>query len=262
MTRLSFSLDDDRYRRLDETARRTGATPVDVARIAVEEYLSREIRDRAEWLKERRRLAEERMDLLFAPTYDARWGQVDPTHRAVLETFLGLCPRGGFVLDAACGTGKYWPLILEGGFRLAGVDQSKNMLLKANAKFPGVPLEKAALQDLAYTNVYDGIICVDAMEYVPPEEWPTVLGNFHRALRAGGHLYFTVELAEETELREAYIAAKALKLPVVEGEWAYEGGYHYYPGVEQVRKWIADAGFTLVDESTGDGYEHFVMGKA
>ena len=52
-----------------------------------------------------------------------------------------------------------------------------------------------------------------------------------------------------------------LKLPVVEGEWAFEGGYHYYPGIEQVKQWIADAGFTLLIETTGDGYEHFVMRK-
>ena len=154
-----------------------------------------EISDRAEWLKEKRRLAEERMDLFSRPLTTWGGGEIDPTHRR-RSRIPGDVSTRGLVLDAACGTGKYWLLILEGGFRLAGVDQSKNMLLKANGKFPGIPLEKTALQDLAYTNVYDGIICMDAMEYVPPEDWPIVLSNFHRALRAGGHLYFTVEMAE------------------------------------------------------------------
>jgi SAM-dependent methyltransferase len=259
MTRISLSLDDDRYQRLEELARRTGATPVDVARVAVEEYLSRQITDRAEWLSEKRRLAEERMDLLYAPAYDAGWGEIDPTHWSMLAKLLEMCPPSAFILDAACGTGKYWSLILASGLRLTGLDQSKNMLLKANARHPGVPLEKASLQELAYTDVYDGIICMDAMEYVPPEDWPLVLGNFHRALRAGGHLYFTVEIADEAELQNAYIAAKAHNLPVVQGEWAFEEGYHYYPSIVQVKQWVAEAGFTLLTETTGDGYEHFVM---
>jgi hypothetical protein len=70
-----------------------------------------------------------------------------------------------------------------------------------------------------------------------------------------------VETANEAELKNAYTAAKAQKLPVVEGEWAFEEGYHYYPGIAQVKQWITDAGFTLLAETTGDGYEHFIMQK-
>ena len=73
-----------------------------------------------------------------------------------------------------------------------------------------MPLEKAGLQELAYTNVYDGIICMDAWSTFPPRLAPGLI-NFHRALRAGGHLYFTVEIADEAKLRNAYIAAKDAK---------------------------------------------------
>jgi len=52
------------------------------------------------------------------------------------------------------------------------------------------------LQELPYTNLFEGIICIDALEFVPPEDWPPVLNNFHRALKARGNLYFTVELAD------------------------------------------------------------------
>ena len=235
MTRLSFSLDDDRYRRLEETARRIGATPVDGGTYRRRRILG-ERDQRPRRVAERKAQAGRGEDgPLIRPRVRRCVGQVDPTHRAMLEEFLGLCPRGGFGADAACGTGKYWHLILEGGFRLAGVDQSKNMLLKANGKFPGIPLDKAALQDLAYTNVYDGIICMDAMEYVPPRNGLSCSATSTGRCGRAANLTFTVELAEATELREAYIAAKALKLPVVEGEWAYEGGYHYYPGIEEVK---------------------------
>ncbi len=69
--------------------------------------------ERSDWLREKRRLCEERMDTLFAPVYDERWGgYINSTHRRMLQTLLTLCPAGGRVLDAACGTGKYWPMMV------------------------------------------------------------------------------------------------------------------------------------------------------
>ena len=38
---------------------------------------------------------------------------------------------------------------------------------------------------------------IDAMENVTPEDWPPVLANLRRAVRPGGHLYLTVEEADE-----------------------------------------------------------------
>ena len=72
--------------------------------------------DRTTWLKEKRRLAEERMDTLFAPIYDEHWGgTIDATHRSFVERFLEGCSPAGLILDAACGTGKYWPIVLASG---------------------------------------------------------------------------------------------------------------------------------------------------
>ena len=74
--------------------------------------------DRSAWLQEKRRLTEERYDTLWAPIYDGHWGAtISPTHRQCLSRFLGLCPAHGLILDAACGTGKYWPMILARGHR-------------------------------------------------------------------------------------------------------------------------------------------------
>lgn len=94
--------------------------------------------NRVTWLREKRRLAEERMDALFAPDYDRHWRRVDPTHEAMLDRFLSLLPEEGVVLDAACGTGKYWPMVLGSGCSVVGTDHSRRMLLNARAKFPGV----------------------------------------------------------------------------------------------------------------------------
>jgi cyclopropane fatty-acyl-phospholipid synthase-like methyltransferase len=112
-----------------------------------------------------------------------------------------------------------------------------------------------------FREAFDGVICIDAMEHVCPEDWPGVLRGFREALKPGGVLYFTLDLAEADEVEEAYERAKALGLPVVSGELADVAVYHYYPSLEQVRAWIGQAELAIEEEGTGNGYEHFVVRK-
>jgi cyclopropane fatty-acyl-phospholipid synthase-like methyltransferase len=102
---------------------------------------------------------------------------------------------------------------------------------------------------------------MDAMEHVSPEDWKLVLDNFHRALKRGGYLYFTVEIAAADEIEAAYTRGRQAGLPVVYGEWADGDVYHFYPSFEQVREWILQAGLELIEEGEGDGYRHFVVCK-
>ena len=218
--------------------------------------------DRSAWLREKRRLTEERMDTLMAPLYDEKWGNYsNVTHQLFIQQFLILVPQHSTILDAACGTGKYWPMLLEKGHTVVGIDQSQGMLSRAKAKFPAVQVEKIGLQEMLYDEAFDGIICVDAMEFVFPEDWPVVLRNFYRALRLDGHLYFTVELADANEIQAAFEKGQQMGFPVVYGEWAHEGGYHYYPKIEQVKEWVHLARFHPIEETVGDDYHHFLVQK-
>ena len=218
--------------------------------------------DRAAWLGNMRRVGEEQEDAL-APDYDAQWGEIEDTHRAFVERFLSMLPPDGRVLDAACGTGKYFGMVIASGRSLLGVDHSGAYLANAGAKFSHVPTEKHDLQDLPYRDEFDGVMCVDAMEFVPPEDWPGILERFRGALRPGGFLYLTVELAREDQVRAANEEARRSGLPVVEGEVIWDepdGYYHHYPRVEQVRAWVADAGFVIEEEVEGlwhaEGYAY------
>jgi SAM-dependent methyltransferase len=220
--------------------------------------------DRVDWLTGKQREAEERYDTLWAPLYSQEWGIYDnATHQQFLQRFLSLVPQPGAILDAACGAGRYMPMLLEKGYTLIGVDQSQGMLARARAQFPTVRTEKMALQDLAYREVFEGIICVDATEHVFPEAWPVILGNFYRALKPQGHLYFTAELAEDTEVKVAFVRGQHLGWPIVYGEWAdMDEVYHYYPSLDQVRVWLRQAGFEVLNEGAGDDYYHFIVRKA
>jgi len=218
--------------------------------------------DRTDWLRKMRRESEEQYDTRWAPLYGEKWGLYDnETHQQFVQKLLGLLPRGSNILDAACGAGRYLPYLLERGHTIIGIDQSQGMLSRAKARFPAVQFEKLGLQDMAYQELFDGAICMDAMEHVCPEEWPLVLSNFHRALKRQGYFYFTVEIADKDEVKQAFERAQQAGLPVVYGECPDETVYHYYPAGQQVKEWIREAGFEPIKEGEGDGYYHLLVHK-
>ena len=106
------------------------------------------------------------------------------------------------------------------------------------------------------------------MENVPPEDWPLVLANLHRAARPGGLLYLTVEEADQPAIEEAFTTLTRRGLPAVRGE-VIDGdfaGYHYYPGRDRVTGWLNKAGLQIIDEGfnqeDGWGYRHFLLQSA
>ncbi len=224
------------------------------------------IMDRATWLKEMRQACEADYDSRWAPLYAEKWGLYEnAVHLQFLQEFLSHFPRPAAMLDAACGAGRYLPYLLEKQHAVLGIDQSQGMLAKAREKFPQARLEKIGLQEMSFQEAFDGAICMDSMENVPPEDWPPVLGNFHRALKPGGYFYFTVENlenADEKEVRESFERAQATGFPVIYGECPDEQVYHYHPTRDQIKEWVRGAGFELLKEGDGDiEYYHLMVRK-
>jgi 2-polyprenyl-3-methyl-5-hydroxy-6-metoxy-1,4-benzoquinol methylase len=205
------------------------------------------------------------------------------THLAYLQKFLERVVSGGVVLSAGCGAGRYDGILLEAGHPVVGIDQSEGMLRRAREHFPQVNYEKVGFQEMDFQEAFDGVICIDAMEHVSPEDYPHILRKFQEALKVGGVLYFTMDREDPRELKEAYERAKAKGLPVVVGEvvdkvdqaipqvkalgqtvsltQADAAVYHFYPSIDQAHEWIKRAGLTIEEESFGSGYHHFMARK-
>ncbi len=219
--------------------------------------------DRETWLGERRDAVEADYDA-DATSYDDLDYPADMQHEWVRRV-LELIPPGATVLDAPCGTGRYFALITGAGMRVVGVDQSAGMLAQARERDLAVSLERCRLQDLSRTAEFDAAVTIDALENVPPEDWPVVLANLRRAVRPGGVLYMTTEEVDQKHIDAAFESLSARGLPAVHGE-IVEGnvaGYHYYPGRERVLGWLAAAGLDVIDEGysaeTTWGYRHFLL---
>ena len=242
--------------------------------------------ERAEWLRLMRHKAEALYDHL-SPKYWLTFGlAANETHLEYLQKLLERVAPHSTLLSAACGAGRYDGMLLAAGHDVMGIDQSAGMLARAKEHFPEVRYQKMGLQEIDFREVFDGAICIDAMEHVCPEDWPRVLRELQKALKPGGVLYFTVdvtggdkdlvegayerakadglpvvlgEVADKVE--EAYERVKALEPPDVSGELSDVAVYHYYPSLEQVRVWIGQAGLAIEDEAIGNGYEHFLVRK-
>jgi 2-polyprenyl-3-methyl-5-hydroxy-6-metoxy-1,4-benzoquinol methylase len=238
---------------------------------------------RAEWLTLMRQNTETLYDR-FSPRYWMTWGVVvEETHRAYLRKFLERVPAGGKVLSAACGAGRFDGMLLEAGHTLVGIDQSEGVLKIAREHFPEVDYRKMALHEMDFCEVFDGVICMDAMEHICPEDYPGILRGFQKALKPGRVLYFTADREEEPDfdLEMYYKQGKASGLPIVFGEVvdmaAFEQAmeqadasdeltdravYHYYPPLARVREWIGQAGLIVEEEGAGSGFHHFLARKA
>jgi 2-polyprenyl-3-methyl-5-hydroxy-6-metoxy-1,4-benzoquinol methylase len=242
--------------------------------------------NRTEWLKKVRGMAEMLYDH-GAPAYWVKYGRdITPIHRKFLDKFLGQLKSPGTILDAACGAGLYDGMLVQAGHTVLGIDQSGGMLSRAREhypkdQFPKLHYLKMGLQDMDFQAAFDGVICMDAMEHICPEDWPGILAGFNKALKPGGPLYITVDAMLGDEYRDSYERARALGLPVVYGEQvddleaAYNIAmqqdpldpnslsgerldhtvYHFHPTIEQVRSWYAQAGFTIEDQLHADEHQ-------
>ena len=163
-----------------------------------------------------------------------RQAAISPSHAAFVARLAGLVRQGGSVLDAACGTGKYWPALLAAGLQVTGLDQSAAMLAQACRKYPQVPSRVLALQDLAeLPDRFDGLLCVDALENVAPEDWPVVTVGLATVLKDQAPAYVTVELPDGQPP----------------------------PPRDQVRRWLAAAGFAVTEEADADHYWHLLLAR-
>jgi SAM-dependent methyltransferase len=222
--------------------------------------------NRHTWLDQRRAAVLASYDQQ-APAYDDH-GYPNQTQQDWVARLLRACPAAAKILDAPCGTGRYFSMVAAAGHRVVGADQSAAMLARARARGIAVALDMVRLQELPYTGEYDAVLTIDAMENVPPEDWPLVLANLHRAARPGGLYYLTVEEVAEPVIKEAFTTLTRCGLPAVLGE-VIDGdvaGYHYYPSRDQVAGWLHAARLQVIDEGfsqeEGWGYRHFLLQSA
>jgi len=136
----------------------------------------------------------------FAEYYDRLMQDADYTQRA--ERFCALLDTlgipGGDVLDLACGTGSLLPLLAARGYSVIGVDQSEEMLMRAQEKCAEAGISPLLLcQDMRALNLYgtvDAAVCaLDSLNHLPGENAvDETLARLRLFVRPGGVLLFDI----------------------------------------------------------------------
>jgi cyclopropane fatty-acyl-phospholipid synthase-like methyltransferase len=106
-----------------------------------------------------------------------------------LSLLLERVAPGSVVLDLGCGTGH--PIathIAAQGHRIVGVDASASMLALARERLPAHRWIHGLIEQVAFDEQFDAVVCWDALFHVPRQHWSGILGRIHGWLRPGGRL--------------------------------------------------------------------------
>lgn len=132
----------------------------------------------------------------FAKLYDALMADVD--YDAWAGYLAGFLPEGASVAECACGTGEITLRLQKRGFRLTGVDISREMLEIADekARMQGlrIPFVCMDMRRLRLHRPVDAVVCAcDGVNYLSSRgALDAFFGAAAAALRPGGLLLFDV----------------------------------------------------------------------
>ncbi|MFN7992495.1 MAG: class I SAM-dependent methyltransferase [Bryobacteraceae bacterium] len=173
---------------------------------------------------------------VFAWFYDRYWNE--RFHHAafpVIERiFLSHLPRRAAVLDLCCGTGYLAGLIVPRGFRVTGIDGSREMIRCARRKVPEAQFRVADCRRFRSGDLFDGVVSTfDSLNHIlTAAELEQVCMNVARATKKGGLFAFDIllEQAYRTKWADNFALVRDDHVLAITGD-----GFHESTGIAQCR---------------------------
>jgi SAM-dependent methyltransferase len=130
----------------------------------------------------------------------------------ILPDMLSALPKHGFILEAGAGPGRWVIYLHRKGYRIVGIDWSKDLCDYARRVQPDVDMREGDLRSLPFSDrTFAAIIALGSVEHV--QEGPLgILREFNRCLKDDGIVILTVPYF--SPLRQWLLPARAVLHPL------------------------------------------------
>lgn len=102
-----------------------------------------------------------------------------------LRAFMDAVTPHGHILDLGCGPGNSAAMMRDAGFQVTATDASEEMVRLARDTY-AVAATQATFDDIAGTDIYDGIWANFSLLHAPKADMPRHLAALREALKPGG----------------------------------------------------------------------------
>lgn len=129
--------------------------------------------------------------------YNAIAGHFSNTRSLLWDDLLSLqhyAKKGDRILDVGCGNGRLYQMFANLSTDYTGMDQSEELLAKAQEKFPGAHFVVGNMAEtFPFENEsFDSLYCIAAFHHLPTEELRIhALQEMKRVLKPGGKVIMT-----------------------------------------------------------------------
>jgi SAM-dependent methyltransferase len=156
-----------------------------------------------------------------------------------IDNFITYLPKNGRVLDIGCGPGFDSSYFVAKGFKVMGVDLSKEMLLLAKKNCPGGEFKNLDFRKLDFPErSFDGIFASCSLIHIPKSDVLPTLKKFFKMLKPGGVIYISLQ------------GGKPEEVFLVEPLKPDEKTFLNVMSLEEITGLLDKAGFVVVEKHT------------
>ena len=102
--------------------------------------------------------------------------------------FLGALPKGAYLLDFGCGSGRDTKAFLNQGYHMDACDGSEELCRRAS-EYTKIPVRRMLFHDLSAISQYDGIWACASILHLNKEDLKDVMRKISVALKPRGVFY-------------------------------------------------------------------------
>ena len=155
--------------------------------------------------------------------------------------------EGENILDVGCGTGYLTNLIAGSGAYVTGIDNSKEMIAKAEYQYPNIEFKLVAADNFDFKHSFDAVFSNATLHWVLNKQ--EAIDSIYKSLKPGGR--FIMEMGGKDNVKNII---NALKITLLKHGFAKQSGMKvwYFPSLSEYTSLLESKGFRVTYASHYD----------